>query len=220
MDAWSHEQPILLILPAEVPVESALPRLLADEGIQHVAFPPLWALDRAGVDLAAALPGRRSVDLESLEDVLGTLIRLCDREQLDRLVAETWAQVDERVRQHYLDLGVGAAFATIFKLGPRTKDREAPPSFVRDRIAECGFEIQYRLPADGDFEWTAPAQEGTLTVYPFDPAGAASREEAGAEPGSGAAIEIFAYESGRARHRDYWLGVAEREGWTLVDPRG
>jgi hypothetical protein len=220
MDPWSHEQPMLLVLPADLRVEAVLPTLLADPGIRHYALPPLWALDRTGLDLAAALPNCRSVTLESMEEVLGSLIRLCDGEQLDVLVRSTWASVDERVRQYYLELGVAAAMAGIFKVGPRTLEREPPASFVRDRIAEHGFEVQYRLEAEGRTEdWTAPPHEGTLTVYPFDPAATASRAEAGVEPGSGAVLEVFAYASGRDRHRAFWQTVAEREGWQLVDPQ-
>ena len=225
MDPWSHETPILLILPPEARVEAELPRLLAAPGIRHLAFPPLWALDRTGVDLPAALPDCRTLTLETLEDALGTLIRLCDATALDGLVRRMWQQVDERVRQHYLDLGVGAAMASLLKVGVNTRAKEPPPSFIRDRIAENGFEIQYRLAAEaGDatddeatFDWTAPPHEGTLTVYPFDPAGSATRSEMGVEAGSGTVLEIFAYHDGRGRHRDYWQGVAAAEGWTLFD---
>ena len=218
MDAWSHETPILLILPAEARVEAELPRLLAEEGIRHVAFPPLWALDRTGVDLPAALPGCRAITLETLEDALGTLIRLCDDVQLDTLVRRMWQEVDERVRQHYLGLGVGAAMASLLKVGVNTREKDPPPSFIRDRIAENGFEMQYRLvPGDEPFDWTAPPHEGTLTVYPFDPAGAATREESGVAAGSGTVLEIFAYNDGRERHRAYWQGIADAKGWTLYD---
>lgn len=219
MDAWSHETPILLILPADLRVETELPGLLADPGIRHVAFPPLWALDKAGVDLPGALPEVRTIDLASLEEVLGTLIRLCDDVLLDVLVRRLWQQVDERVRQHYLEMGVGAAMASLLRVGRNTKAEPPPPSFVRDRIAENGFEVQYRLPPEGDaVDWTAPAHEGTLTVYPFDPAGAATREEAGVPAGSGTVIEIFAYDTGRERHRTHWQRVADARGWTLYDP--
>ena len=226
MDPWSHETPILLILPADAPVEAELPRLLGEAGIRHVAFPPLWVLDRVGVDLPAALPEVRQVTLDTLEDVLGTLIRLCDDTQLDQLVRRMWQSVDERVRQHYLGLGVGAAMASLLKVGVDTRAKEPPPAFVRDRIAESGFEVQYRLAPEGeipdevgDFDWTAPPHEGSIAVYPFDPAGAATRAEAGIEAGSGAVLEIFAYEAGRTRHRTYWQGVADARGWTLVDRR-
>ncbi|MDF1700080.1 MAG: hypothetical protein P1V36_02835 [Planctomycetota bacterium] len=221
MDAWSHETPILLILSPDARVEAELPGLLADPGIRHVAFPPLWALDKAGVDLAEALPGCRSVSLETLEEVLGTLIRLCDAGQLDALVRKTWQQVDERVRHHYLELGAGSALASLLKLGKNTRAIEPPPMFVRDRVAENGFDVQYRLEAGAEpFDWTAPAHEGTLTVFPFDPAGAATREEQGVGAGSGTVIEVFAYNAGRERHRAYWQGVADAKGWTLHDARG
>lgn len=220
MEPWSHEQPLLLVLPADAIVEAALPELLAEPAIRHVALPPLWSLDKAGVDLPAALPSCKAATLETLEDVLGTLIRLCDAALLGELVQRTWLAAEERVRQHYLQMGVGQTMATIFKVGPKTRDREPPPEFVRDRIIENGYEIQYRLAPEGDVpDWRAPPHEGTLTVYPFDPAAAASRREAGVEPGSGAVLEIFAYEAGRDRQRDYWQGVAHARGWQLAESR-
>lgn len=211
---------MLLVLPARERVEVALGRLLADPGLCHYALPPLWVLDGAGVDLPAALPTCRAVTLETLEDVLGTLLRLCDAALLDQLVRRMWVEVDERVRQYYLEMGIGQTLATIFKAAPRALDRAPPASFRRDRIHEHAFEVQYRLVPEGPADdLRAPPHEGSWVVYPFDPVNAAAREEHGLEPGSGAVVEIFAYESGRARHRAYWQGVAARERWTFVDPR-
>ncbi len=220
MEPWSHEQPLLLVLPADVAVEAALPELLTAPEILHLALPPLWALDKAGVDLPAALPDCKGATLDTLEDVLGTLLRLCDDALLRQLVQRTWLTAEERVRQHYLQLGVGQTMAMIFKAGPKTRDREPPAEFIRDRIIENGYEIQYRLAPEGDVpDWRAPPHEGTLTIYPFDPAAAASRKEAGVGPGSGAVLEIFAYEAGRDRHRDYWRRVASARGWQLAEAR-
>jgi hypothetical protein len=210
---------MLLVLPPEVRVEAVLPGLLADPAIRHYALPPLWALDGAGVDLPAAMPACRSVTLETLEDVVGTLVRLCDEAQLDRLVRRVWGEVDERVRQYYLQLGIGRTLATIFKAAPATVQREPPESFRRDRIHENAFEIQYRLAQVGEAgDARAPAHEGSLVLYPFDPSDLAGRSEHGAEPGAGAVLEVFAYASGRAQHRQHWQMVAARERWQLVDP--
>ncbi|MDA1194706.1 MAG: hypothetical protein O2894_05935 [Planctomycetota bacterium] len=220
MPGLSHEQPFFLVLPAGARVEAELPRLVADPAIRHHALPALWALDRAGVDLPRALPECHALTLGSLEEVLGTLIRLCDVDALDRLVRATWAEADERVRHHYLSLGVTATMAMAFRMGTPTIEREPPATFVRDRIIECSFEVQYRLEREREpTDWRAPAHEGSLSVQPFDIAGRAPRLEAGIEPGQGPLIEIFAYEQGRERHRAHWQAVADARGWTLVDPR-
>ncbi len=221
MDPFSHETPILLVLPAAERVEAVLPRMLAEPEIRQFALPPLWALEKVGIDLVGALPGVPTISLETLEEVLGTLIRLCDEQELDALVKREWASVDERVRQYYLDASIAQTFAMIFKLAPRSLEQEPPPSFRRDRIHENGFTVEYRLARvfdEGDFR--APEEEGSIVVYPFDPANEEARTEAGLEPGSGAVLEIFPYEAGRERHREVWEAVAARHGGKVVDPRG
>ena len=100
MDPFSHEQPILLVLPPEDRVEAVLPQILADPEIHHVAYPAAWVLDKAGIDLPAAAPELRTINIETLERAVGALLRLCDEAQLDGLVDRTWREVDERVRQH------------------------------------------------------------------------------------------------------------------------
>ncbi len=220
MDPFSHEQPILLILPAELRVEAVLPRLLAEPELRHVALPPLWCLDKTGIDLVDALPAVRSVTLETLEEVLGTLIRLCDEQELNTIVRRAWAEVDERVRQHYLQTSIGQTFAMIFKLAPRSLEQAPPPEFRRDRIHENGFQVEYRLArADGDRDFRAPEEEGSITIYPFDPANEEARTEAGLGAGSGAVLEIFPYESGRARHLEIWEAIATRHGARVTDSR-
>jgi len=220
MDAFSHEQPILLVLPPGESIAEVLPRILADGEIRHLAFPPPWCLDKAGIDLPAAAPGLRTIDLDSLETALRTLLRLCDQAELDALVARTWAEVDERVRQHYLSLGIGRTFAQIFKLAPRSEDVAPPASFRRDRVHENGFDVQYRLVRDdAPRDLRAPPEEGSLVLYPFDPANEEARREAGLEEGTGTVLEIFAYEWGRERHLAYWQGVAARSGWQAIDTR-
>lgn len=219
MDSYSHEVPILLALPPEVRVEADLPRLLDDPGLRHYALPPLWALDAAGVDLPAALPRCRCVTRETLEEVVGTLLRLCDHACLEALVRRTWLEVDEHVRQHYLELGIAQAMAAIFRVTPRSTQREPPEAFRRDRIHEHGFEIQYRLAAGEEaVDPRAPSHEGSLVLYPFDPANFEARREYGLGAGSGAVLEVFAYAGGRARHRAWWQAVGAREGWQVVDP--
>lgn len=220
MDPFSHEQPLLLVLPPEEQVQVTLPRLLADAGIRHVACPPPWVLDKAGIDLPTAAPDLKQITLETLEGALATLLRLCDEACLAALVARTWSEAEERVRQHYLGLGIGQTFAQIFKVAPPSRQREIPAAFRRDRIHENGFEIQYRLARDDEpREASSPPEEASLVLYPFDPANEEARSEADLGAGRGAVLEIFAYECGRARHLAYWEGVAAREGWRAVDTR-
>ena len=209
------------MLPPSSRVEQVLPRLLADPEIRHIAFPPVWVLDKAGIDLPAAAPELRTITLDSLTQALETLLRLCDESRLDRLVSQTWQEVDERVRQHYLGLSVAQSFAQIFKVGPPSGQRPPPPAFRRDRIHENGFEVQYRLaPEEGARDLRAPPEEGSITLYPFDPSNQEARREAGLDPEDGAVLEIFAYESGRSRHRVFWEGAAARQGGRLADPAG
>jgi len=220
VDPFSHEQPLLLVLPASVRVEAALPAMLAEPEIRHYALPPLWCLDRTGIDLAALLPEVRTVSLETLEEVLGTLIRLCDAQELETLVRREWLAVDERVRQYYLDTGMGRTLAMIFRLAPRSAEQAPPPSFRRDRIHENGFQVEYRLArAVEERDFRAPEEEGSIVVYPFDPANEEARTEARLDPGSGAVLEIFPYEAGRARHRDAWAAIAGRHGGRVVESR-
>jgi hypothetical protein len=220
VDPFSHEQPVLLVLPASERVEAVLPRMLAEPEIRHFALPPLWCLDKTGIDLAAALPDVKTVSLETLEEVLGTLIRLCDPQELDAIVQREWHSVDERVRQYYLDASIAKTFAMIFRFAPRSLEQAPPPNFRRDRIHENGFQIEYRLArAAAERDFRAPEEEGSITVYPFDPANEEARTEARLEPGSGAVLEIFPYEAGRARHAEIWSALAQRHGGRVVETR-
>ena len=56
-------------------------------------------------------------------------------------------------------------------------------------------------------------------AYLFDPQALAGREEAGLPTeGAEAALEVFAYERGRERHRQFLEGLAATRGWRVVDP--
>jgi hypothetical protein len=220
MSSFSHEEPILLVLPPDQALERALPAFVGHPEVRHHQLPPLWALDRAGIDLPAALPGVASVTRETLGEVVAALLRLCSAERLDALVARAWREADERVRQHHLELGMGQTFAVIFKLGVPTVERPPARSFRRDRIHEHGFEIQYRLAApETTRDVRAPDHEASLIWYPFDPANEEARSEFGLGEGRGAVLEVFAYERAREQHRDFLAGVAAQNGWDLVDPR-
>lgn len=220
MESFSHEEPILVVLPANEPAATALGKVVADPEVRHVQLPPLWRFDAAGIDLPAALPDCRAITEQNLQKVLTVLLRLCTPEHLDELVAREWSLADERVRQHYLRLGIGQTFAAIFRVAPRTVERAPPPLFRYDRVHEHAFEVQYRLarledPAD----FRAPDEEGSIVLYPFDPVNAGAREEAGIGQEGGVVLEAFAYEPARARHRAFLERVAAGHGWRVVDPR-
>ena len=61
----------------------------------------------------------------------------------------------------------------------------------------------------------APDEEGTIVLYPFDPANASAREEAGVAADSGVVLEAFAYEPARERHRAFCQMVAAEHGWRV-----
>lgn len=216
----SHENPILLLLPAHTSVAEGITTLLADADVRHVHYPALWFLDDTGVDLAAALPKTRAIDASTLPTVVDALHRICNEEALRALVLRRWREVDERVRDYYLKRSTLQSFAAIFKFGTPSIERDPPPEFRHDRIYENPFSIAYRI-ARGDEARNirAPAEEATLSYHPFDPQGATARTEAGLEAGTGAVLEIFAYAQGRARHRELAERVARSQpGWQVHDP--
>ena len=215
----SHETPILLLLPDGASVPDALRALLDDPEVRHVSYPPLWCLDEAGIDLPAALPQVRSISPTTLHDVFDALKRLCTEEALENLVRRQWRAIDERVRDFYLRRSTLQTVAAILKMGTPSIHRDPPAAFRRDRIYEQGLSIEYRLSAGGPFDPHAPAQEGTVTARPFDPQGVVVRAEAGLSEGQGPVLELFAYDTGRARHRALAQRVARAHpGWQVFDP--
>ena len=217
----SHELPILVLLPPGLPVVEGMRALLDDADVRHVHYPPLWCLDGAGIDLAAALPRVKTIDRESLADVIDALHRVCDEQALSELVARRWGEVDERVRDWYLKRSTLQTMASILRFGTPSIDQTPPPAFRNDRVYENAFSIAYRLTREPDTAWNprAPAEEATLSYHPFDPLGQVARSEAGLEVGSGPVLELFAYEAGRDAHRAFAERVARsRAGWRVVDP--
>lgn len=206
----SHEVPILLVLPSRASVGTAMREILADRDVRQIAWPPLWSFEDAGIDLCNASPNIRSLDFDALDEVVGALGRACDQAALARLVARRWREVEERVRDWYLQRGVMRTMAGAFRMGPPTVSLPPPPAFVRDRIFEHPLRIEYRLLREGESTppRLAPAEEATLVWHPFDPSGHASRLEHGLEPGDGPLLECFAYQAGRARHRVLFDRVA------------
>lgn len=220
MATFSHEDPMLLVLPERTRAWEALPVILAHPQVRHHQLPAMWCLERAGIDLVTALPDCPAITRESLGRVLEVLLQLCSKEALDALVQRTWREVDERVRHYYLKRSVAKTLAGIFKLTRPTLACEPPADFVRDRIHESSFEVQYRLPPPAEAQdFRAPAHEGSLVLYPFDPANAEARDEAGLGPGDGTVLECFAYEAGRRLHHDFLQALASEHGWQVVEPR-
>ena len=173
----THEDPLLVLLPPGTDPGAEIRAFLEHPLVGHFVLPPMWALDRADVDLPDALPQVPTVTADNLSEVLDTLTRICDEAALDRLVQATWRRVDEMVRDFYLKRSTLQTFAAIFKLSAKSIDREPPAQFRTDRIHDHGFETQYRLADRGDLEgsFLAPPEEGSLVYYPFDPENAGAR---------------------------------------------
>lgn len=217
----SHESPLLILLPPNASAVDGIRTLLADDDMRHVHYPPLWCLDGAGVDLAAALPRVKTIDHETLGDVIDALHRVCDDQALDALVARRWREVDERVRDYYLQRSTLKTMAAILRMGTPSLAQKPPDAFRRDRIYENAFSIAYRLAREPNAPWDprAPLEEGTLSYHPFDPSGGVARVEANLESGTGPVLELFAYDAGRAGHRAFAERVARgQRGWRVVDP--
>jgi hypothetical protein len=218
-DPFGHERPVLLVLKeGESPAEG-FRAFVGHPEVVAWSWPSLWSLEAAGADLAGALHDVREVALANLDRVLAALVARCDRAALERLVAETWAQADERVRAFFLRRGAIQVMASAFRLAPRSAEFPPPPAFVADRVHEHAFTMEYRLRREaGAREAVAPPEEGTLAFYPFDPADAAGRREAALDGGAAPVLELFAYDAGRARHRRVLEDVAARRGWRVAVP--
>jgi len=215
-----HERALLLVTKDGTRPAAAFEALLEHPDVVAHQFPAPWAFERAGVDLLAALPGLGTIGRDTLEPVLDRLVALHTPERLDRLCRETWRQADERVRAFHLERSILATFAGILRVGPRTADLPPPAGFVEGMVFTHRFEMQYRLrPKRGESRVLhAPAEEASLVLYPFDPANRVGRREAGLdEVGRGPVYELFAYASGRDRHRRVLEEVARRGGWTVAE---
>ncbi len=217
--APSHETPLYVVVPASTRPGDAMQHLLSSPQVACHAMPALWVLETAGIDLVAALPKVTSVTLGTLASVVETLLRLATPERLDDLVDRTWRGADEVVRRYHLHRGFLQTLGAIFHRGPRTEDLKPPRAFLRDRIAETAFQIEYRIaPAPGERNVLAPAEEATLALYPFDPSNGAAREELGLGEGAETILEVFAYADGRARQREVLEAVARSVHWRVIDP--
>ena len=206
----AHETPIFLLLPPGTPAAAGILALLSDEAVQHVAWPALWCMDKLGIDLAARVPGVRAIDDATLPRVLEALQAAADEEALDAYTARVWRTIPEKVRDFYLGRSAMSAFAASLRLGSSSRNRPAPDAFRRDRVYDASFQVAYRLArAPGAWEPTAPAEEGTVSFYPFDPTGLQARVDANVERSdvpAGVLLELYGYAAGRDRH----VALAER----------
>lgn len=215
---YDHEKALLLVLKDRDHPAEAFEALLAHPDVTAYHLPPPWASELGGVDLLAAMPDLETVTLERLEPILDVLIRLHSRERLEALCAELWRETSEQVRSFFLSRSLGATLAGIFRLGPKTKDLPPPADFVQGQIYTHKFEMQYRLHrGEGEPSVVAPAEEGSLVLYPFDVANAGARKETGLQEGTGPILEAFAYQAGRQRHERVLRDVAAKRGWQVLD---
>lgn len=214
----SHERPILLLVGADQDAGEIMRRFLRQEAVQYVHVPAPWVLQEAGLGPDAVLGSQTQFDVENLPEIVDTLRRLCDAAQLEQACQDMWPRLPEAVRDYYLERNTLQTFAAIFKLAPASKSVAPPASFHADRAKAWALPFEYRLAPFDESPIGAPAEEASLLFYPFDPKNAAARADAGLDDGPETILEVFAYESGRARHREVVAAFCEREGLRMIDP--
>jgi hypothetical protein len=107
--------------------------------------------------------------------------------------------------------------AGIVRMGPKTAEVPPPEEFVRDRIHEHRFEVQYRLAKDrGEGIYPVAPEEGSVVVYPFDPENTPVRKQHALGLDAGPILEVFAYVWQHDRHRALWASVAADLGARLL----
>jgi hypothetical protein len=217
----SHERPILLLVPGPQALSEAIRAICGHEDVRAYAFPAVWDLSFGRVDAMSLCPDVRRVDLDNVGELLSRLMAAATPGALSAWTREVWAAIPDRVREHFLRRGGFAIFAAAFRVARPSGTFDPPPSFAADRVREARFETSYRLaPAAGEaLRPEAPAEEASAVTYLFDPLAVAGKEEAGLpREGSEAALEVFAYERGRERHRRFLEALAAARGWRVVDP--
>lgn len=215
---YDHERALLLVLKdGEAPAD-AFEALLAHPDVAAYQLPAPWAFEPAGVDLLAAMPDIGAITRERLPEILDVLVRLYTPEVLSAHCQSLWRGTSEQVRSYFLHRTLGATIAGIVRLGPKTIELPPPENFVQEQVYTQRFELQYRLHPEGErTEMAAPAEEGSLVLYPFDVANREARTEAKLGEGAGPVLEAFAYTAGRARHRRVLEEVAHGRGWRVAE---
>jgi len=215
---FDHERAILLVLRDRDDPADAFLALLDHPEVRMHQWPAPWAFESAGIDLPAALPDLEIITRERLPQVLQVLLRLHTPEALDALVRRLWRAVDERVRAFFLKRPAFTTFASTVGMATKSRDVDPPAAFVAGQVTIHRFEMEYRLsPESGEPDPVAPPEEGSLVLYPFDPANAAARTEADLPAGDATVLEAFAYGEGRARHRRVLEDIAHARGWQVID---
>lgn len=217
-ELFDHEKAILLVLKEGADPAAAFLALLDHADVQAHDFPAPWYAEKAGVDLATALPDLTTIDRARLPEVLEALIRLHTEEDLQRIATALWREVDEPVRAFYLKRPMRETVASMIRMAPKSKELPPTDEFVQGQVFQHRFEMEYRL--HRAWERTnpmAPEEEGSLVLYPFDPANASARREAGLGEGYGVVLEAFAYGPARDRHRAVIETVGRANGWRVID---
>ena len=215
---FEHERAILLQLKeGDAPTDAFL-ALLDHPDVRAHHWPAPWASEMAGIDLVGAMPDLDTITRDRLPQVLEVLVRLHTPDALQALAQRIWRMADERVRAYFLRRPALTIFASTMRLAPKSIELPPPDAFVAGQILIHRFELQYRLLREGDdVDPVAPPEEGSLVLYPFDPANQAARNEAGLPEGHGAILEGFAYGSARPRHVRVLEDVAHARGWRVID---
>ncbi len=218
---YDHERALLLVLKEGDAAADAFEALLAHPDVAAYQLPAPWSFESAGVDLMVAVPDLDTITRDRLPEVLGTLVRLHTQEVLEAHARGVWRATSEQVRSYFLHRSLGQTIAGIVRLGPKTIHLPPPEDFVQEQVYIQRFELQYRLRASTvrgeEGEEAAPAEEGSLVLYPFDAANHGTRREAGLGEGAGPVLEAFAYTAGRDRHRRVLEDVAHGRGWQVLD---
>jgi hypothetical protein len=213
-----HEHPLLLVLRDGDRPSDAFLALLDHPEVRLHQWPAPWSFERAGIDLPAALPDLRTITRERLPQVLDVLLRLHTPQALDALVRQIWRGADERVRAFFLKRPVLSTFASTVGMAPKSVEIAPPEEFVAGQVIVHRFELEYRLQSAGEVaDPLAPPEEGSLVLYPFDPANQAARREANLPEGTAPILEAFAYGAGRAGHRRVLEDIAHARGWQVID---
>ena len=225
-DTPAEERPLLLLLPGPEALAPALRAILSHEQVRAFALPAVWDLQWGGLNAYQALPDVPRLELGTLDALVAYLRESATPEVLEAHVTKMWGLVSERVREWYLKRGALSVLGSIFKLTRPGRSFDPPAAFVRDRVLEARFEAAYRLHTvpGATRHVDAPPEEASVVLYPFDLTDELGRAEAGSAvqglgaKASGAALEIFAYEAGRERHRQLLEVVAAEHGWRAIDP--
>ncbi len=214
----SHEDPILVVLPEGADVGAELASFLEGSAVTSYQLPEPWAFEVAGIGPEVLLGASKTLRPSELGEMLRRLTASCDDERLSQMVARAWREAAPSVREYYLDRSALKTVASLFGVGARNSEVEAPQRFWSDQRLLHYFTVQYRLAPTATHDPHAPAHEGSLAFYPFDAGGRGRRPE-GVDLGAGVLLEGFVYADRRGDHRAAYEAHGASRGWRVVDPR-